>query len=85
MIDKCQECQNKPAANIVLIAEWKKLGARAMCKDCTDYLKPWGVVQDRRTVTTVALPIPKELLDRVKSDPSNANYPSVGATDKDHE
>ena len=71
MIDQCQECQKKPAVNIVLIAEWNKLGARAMCKDCCDYLKPWGVVQDRRTVTTVALPIPKELLGRVKSNPSN--------------
>ena len=72
MIDQCQECQKKPAVTIVMIAESKKLRARAMCKDCADYMKPWGVVNELRSVTTVALEIPPQLLRRVKSDPSNA-------------
>ena len=73
MIDKCQECQKKPAVAIVLIAEPQKLRARAMCKDCSDYLPKGGEVRELRTVATVAMPIPAAILKmaRSKDDPSN--------------
>lgn len=73
MIDQCQECQKKPAVAIVLIAEPQKLRARAMCKDCSDYLPKGGEVRELRTVATVAMPIPADLLKmaRRKDDPSN--------------
>ncbi len=85
MIDQCQECQKKPAVNIVLIAEPGRLRARAMCCQCSDYAKPWGEVKTLRSVSTFTLQIPTALLDRVKSDPSNAKCAATGSKGDDHE
>ena len=67
MIDQCQECQKKPAVNIVLIAEPQKLRARAMCNDCSAYLLPAGEVRELATVANVRLAIPPALLKMAKS------------------
>lgn len=68
---KCQMCEKKPVANIVLIVEPMKLRARAMCKDCSAYTKPWGEAKAMKDVATLAVELPKEMAAILHSDPSN--------------